>query len=1068
SSTQADRAKSSRVSVPLPEDPHEAIMQAYLEGTDIEFEHFEDPESETDESSHIVALPTCYVEESEGSGTSDARSMSSDSTVPLSPDHPLTHTTPILVPILCRTARMTVHVPPVMSHGLSVGIAEVAAMPDSTFRKRFRSFYDSSPSPTLPVWKRYKGTSELILGADSEEIDESSDSDSKNDESYGLDDESHGVDDESRGLEDDSHGLESDGLGLEEEEVVPEGQQKGAQSSRVSVPLPEDPYEAIMQAYLEWTNTESEPFEDPESETHESSHIVAPPTCHVKESEGSGTFGARSMSLDSTAPLSPDHPLTHTTPILVPILCRTARMAVHVPPVMSHGLSAGIAEVVAMPDSAFRKRFRSSYDSSPSPTLPVRKTYRGTSELILGADSEEIDESLDFDSESEDAEDEGPTAEDEDPATRDEGLAMGVEGPREEEAVPEGQQQGAQSSRVSVPLPEDPYEAIMHAYLEWTDTESEPFGNPLPEDLYESYGLDDESYGLDDESHGVDGESRGLDDDGRGLGYGSLRHQELALEEDHVYSTFEVGQDSGSAPEPERSERVSSFRQPTLTTWIDPEDDMVYIDVPVYPPPTPTVQTPPSPDWTPDRFAPKPILSFPFQTTTRDAKTSGAPLPRANKVTSPILGVKLRCLDKDPYDAIMQAYLEGTDTEFEPFEDPESETDESSHIVAPPTCYVEESEGSGTSDARSMSSDSTVPLSLDHPLTHTTPVLVPILRRTARMAMHVPPVMSHGLSAGIAEVAAMPNSAFRKRFKSSYDSLPSSTLPVWKRYKGTSDIILGDDSEEIDESSDSDSESEDAKDEGPTAEDEDPAAGDEGLAMGVEGPDVDDESYGLDDESHGVDDESRGLEDDSRSLESDGLGLEEEEVVPEGQQQGAQSSRVSVPLPEDPYEAIMQVYLEWTDTESEPFGNPLPEDLYESYGLDDESYGLDDESHGVDDESRGLDDDGHGLESDGLGLGEEVVPEGQQQGAQIMRTTLSMPLGLGYGSLRHQELVLEDDHVYSTFEVGRDSGSAPEAERLERVSSFRQPTLTTWTDPEDDMVYIDVPVYPPPTPPSKS
>nr|GFC57315.1 hypothetical protein [Tanacetum cinerariifolium] len=154
------------------------------------------------ESSHIVAPPTCYVEESEGSGTSDARSMSSYSTMPLSPDHPLAHTTPVLVPILRRTARMAMHVPPVMSHGLSA-----------------------------------------------------------DDESYGLDDESHGVDDESRGLEDDGR---------------------------------------------------------------------APPTCHVKESEGSGTFGARSMSSDSTAPLLPDHPLTYTTPILVPILRRTARMAVHV------------------------------------------------------------------------------------------------------------------------------------------------------------------------------------------------------------------------------------------------------------------------------------------------------------------------------------------------------------------------------------------------------------------------------------------------------------------------------------------------------------------------------------------------------------------------------------------------------------------------------------------------------------------------------------------------------------------------------------------------------------------
>ncbi|GKB95511.1 hypothetical protein Tco_1325329 [Tanacetum coccineum] len=106
-----------------------------------------------------------------------------------------------------------------------------------------------------------------------------------------------------------------------------------------------DPYEAIRQAYLVGTDTESEPFEDPvETETSESPHTVAsptslpditPPTCHVEESEGSDTSGARSTSSDSTAPLLPDHPLTHTTPTLVPILCRTAHMAVHVLPAMS-------------------------------------------------------------------------------------------------------------------------------------------------------------------------------------------------------------------------------------------------------------------------------------------------------------------------------------------------------------------------------------------------------------------------------------------------------------------------------------------------------------------------------------------------------------------------------------------------------------------------------------------------------------------------------------------------------------------------------------------------------------
>nr|GEW99194.1 hypothetical protein [Tanacetum cinerariifolium] len=126
-----------------------------------------------------------------------------------------------------------------------------------------------------------------------------------------------------------------------------------------------------------------------------------------------------------------------------------------------------------------------------------------------------------------------------------------------------------------------------------------------------------------------------------------------------------------------------------------------------------------------------------------------------------------------------------------------------------------------------------------------------------------------------------------------------------------------------------------------------------------------------------------------------------------------------------------------------------------------------DERHGMDDESHGLDDEGHSVESGGLSLEEEeeAVLEGQQQVASIVRTAVSAPLGLGYGALRRQELALEGDHIYSTFEVGQGYGSAPEFERPERVSASRQPTLTTWTDPKDGMVHIDVPAYPPPAPP---
>ncbi|GKE70805.1 hypothetical protein Tco_1528877, partial [Tanacetum coccineum] len=135
-------------------------------------------------------------------------------------------------------------------------------------------------------------------------------------------------------------------------------QADGAQSSRVPVALLEDPYEAIRQAYLDGMDTESEPFEDPiDTETLKSPFTIALPT-----------------SLSESTP-----------PVLVPIFCRTACMVVRAPPAMSSGLSASMAEVAPISVSAFRKRFRSSYESSPSVSpqdLPLWKRYRGTSELV--------------------------------------------------------------------------------------------------------------------------------------------------------------------------------------------------------------------------------------------------------------------------------------------------------------------------------------------------------------------------------------------------------------------------------------------------------------------------------------------------------------------------------------------------------------------------------------------------------------------------------------------------------------------------------------------------------------
>ncbi|GJT84268.1 hypothetical protein Tco_1058610 [Tanacetum coccineum] len=258
----------------------------------------------------------------------------------------------------------------------------------------------------------------------------------------------------------------------------------------------------LVFAYLDGTDTESEPFEDLiDTETPESPLVIAPPI-----------------------PLSES-----TIPVLVPILRRTARMAVRIPHAMSSGLSAGMEKVASMSESAFCKRFWSSYESSPSvspPDLPSRKRYRGMSKLVEDSEEDddeedkEIDESMDSNSVSEDAEDEGPTTEDEDPAAEDEGLTAGVEGP----------------------------------------------------------GMDDEGYGLDDESRGIDDEVHSVESDRLGL--------DKEEEEEAVPRESEI------------PERVSAFRQPTLTTWTDPENGMIYINIPDYPPPAPPVQTPPSPEWT--------------------------------------------------------------------------------------------------------------------------------------------------------------------------------------------------------------------------------------------------------------------------------------------------------------------------------------------------------------------------------------------------------------------------------------------------------------------------------------
>nr|GEY64323.1 hypothetical protein [Tanacetum cinerariifolium] len=160
------------------------------------------------------------------------------------------------------------------------------------------------------------------------------------------------------------------------------------------------------------------------------------------------------------------------------------------------------------------------------------------------------------------------------------------------------------------------------------------------------------------------------------------------------------------------------------------------------------------------------------------------------------------------------------------------------------------------------------------------------------MTMHAQPTMSPGHSTRVGKAIALSNSAFRKRYRSSYETpSPTLTLPIRKRYRGTSKLILNTDSEG-DELGDEDTD-EDGKDESSDADDERERLDDEGHGLDDKGQD--DEGHGLDDKGQGLDDEGHGLDDEDHGLEDEGLGLEEEdEAVPEGQRQAVPAANTVV------------------------------------------------------------------------------------------------------------------------------------------------------------------------------
>ncbi|GJR12433.1 hypothetical protein Tco_0795085 [Tanacetum coccineum] len=149
----------------------------------------EDSPSEVEELKFLESKVPLIGEEFEAVELSGTRTDSShscalsDSTTPLSPDHPLTHISPTPTPTRASFHHRTMP----FSEGDELGDEDI---------------------------KEDEG--DECLDADDE-------GERSDDEGHGSDDEGHGLGDEDHRLDDEGHGLEGEGLGLEEEEAAPEG-----------------------------------------------------------------------------------------------------------------------------------------------------------------------------------------------------------------------------------------------------------------------------------------------------------------------------------------------------------------------------------------------------------------------------------------------------------------------------------------------------------------------------------------------------------------------------------------------------------------------------------------------------------------------------------------------------------------------------------------------------------------------------------------------------------------------------------------------------------------------------
>ncbi|GKB95205.1 hypothetical protein Tco_0981342, partial [Tanacetum coccineum] len=347
-----------------------------------------------------------------------------------------------------------------------------------------------------------------------------------------------------------------------------------ARSSRVPIPLPDDPYMTVRQAYLATTtDSESEPVKDfretnipqplpiasspipPSDDTYLIVGHAHTPTAidtEYEPKEAPSKTEELQPLVARTSPLSSDHTPTSSDP--TPVLPLTDKEFEASEPsdtriTSSHSTAPSDATAPLSPNHPLTQ-------TTPTPTLSQPLYYRRTARMAVRTQ---------------------PT------------LSPGFS-TRLTEAMALSPSSFCKRYRSSYETPSSSASPApsptLHIWKRYWGTFEPILGTETKDDESEAEGA---GSGTPVEVITAD---RPL-----GLGYVAARRRALEIAEKISPSTFEIGQSARSAPDQQVVDETPTPRIPARSTWIDAEDGTICLDIKIDPLSRAPFQTPTSPEW---------------------------------------------------------------------------------------------------------------------------------------------------------------------------------------------------------------------------------------------------------------------------------------------------------------------------------------------------------------------------------------------------------------------------------------------------------------------------------------